>query len=286
MTIVLASAQEGPWAVAIDASNVYWTDFFSGTVTAVPIGGGAPTALASGQINPCSITVDATNVYWAAADGVYKAPLSVGAAVRLATGSASSIAVDGTNVYWTDNGVSSGIGSVNYVPIAGGSVTALATAQSAPLAIALDSTTVYWVSYGAGTISSVLKSGGSTTVLVTGQHDPTALVVHSGVMYWTTYMGGTVMKANVNGSSPAQLASGQAGAGTIATDGTNLFWATVSTNPGGSVAPDYVPMLMTLALPSGTPTLVIDSPATGLVVDSTNIYWTDTEAGTVSQVAK
>jgi hypothetical protein len=61
---ILASGQNNPHGIAIDAANIYWTTNYTGTVMKVPIGGGTPTTLASGQNSPARIAVDATSVYW------------------------------------------------------------------------------------------------------------------------------------------------------------------------------------------------------------------------------
>ena len=109
----LASGQERPYALAVDATNVYWVNnVAAGSVMKVPIGGGTPTTLASGQMDPFGLAIDSTAAYWTTADGM--------------------------------------IGSV---PLAGGTPTTVASAQDNPQGIAVDSTSLYWTNFGADTIS-------------------------------------------------------------------------------------------------------------------------------------
>ena len=119
--------------LAVDATNVYWTnDVANGTVMKVALDGtGVPVVLASAQNMPYAVAVDATNLYWTTSgsptdpgwpDGtVMKMPLAGGEAVALASNQPGpfNLVVDATNVYWTnyDNGGPNG--ALMTVPLAG-----------------------------------------------------------------------------------------------------------------------------------------------------------------------
>src|SRR5665811_85041 len=93
---VLASRSDftHTWYLAIDDTNVYWTDeggaAYTGSVLSVPKSGGAITTLASGQTGPLGIAVTGTDVYWSDhayaqfGAGVMKAPLGGGDPVVIA----------------------------------------------------------------------------------------------------------------------------------------------------------------------------------------------------------
>jgi hypothetical protein len=63
--ISFPSGVSRPYGLAVDATNLYWTNQGDSTVVTAPkIGGSKPQVLAEGQNAPGAIHVDATNVYW------------------------------------------------------------------------------------------------------------------------------------------------------------------------------------------------------------------------------
>lgn len=71
---VLASGQNGPRELTVDATHVYWPTRLGGTVMRVPKGGGAVETIAQQQNYPWAVEVDATHVYWANLTALWRAP--------------------------------------------------------------------------------------------------------------------------------------------------------------------------------------------------------------------
>ncbi len=299
-TVVLASSQTFAFGIAVNSTNVYWTDTAGGyspsgggSVKTVPICGGNVTTLASGLPSPTGIAIDSTHVYWVndEPDIVMSALLDGGASTVLVTNGNQSplaIAVDGTSVYWTANALpGEGSGAVMSVPKAGGSPVTLATGQADPWGIAIDSQNVYWANAnigGDGLIMSVPLDGGTPVTLASGPFQPAYLAVDVSSVYWTS-VDGTIASVPKGGGTPTTLASGPPGAQGIAVDTESVYW-TAPGNVGGDTG--YV-----LSVPKGggAPTTLAtaqDDP-TGIAVDGTNVYWTDqvvNDAGYVMEAPK
>jgi hypothetical protein len=67
--VTLASGRPYPNGIAVDGSNVYWTDgdfdvCGNSSVLKVPINGGSIATLVSAQECASGIAVDSTSVYW------------------------------------------------------------------------------------------------------------------------------------------------------------------------------------------------------------------------------
>lgn len=297
----LASSDE-PWGIAVHAGTVYWVDA-SGTVMSVPAGGGTAVTLASGQSRPSSIAVDDSNVYWTNAgqqtcmsqsgacgsnpDGsLVSLPLAGGAPKTLASGlcGPDSIAVDTNDVYFADGGD----GMVGKVAKTGGNPVVIASAQTLLGSIAVDATSVYWTATDAqGLKGSVLKAptaGGAATVVASGWFPlltgggcgtiTQSLAVDGAHAYWATGsgdVGASVLSAPVGGGAAVTLAMrselGEGAPGTLAIDGTNVYWsdgqAFHKTPLGGGDSPKIAVFDEGIAAQPG-----------GFALDAQNLYWT------------
>jgi hypothetical protein len=155
-------------ALAVHGGYVYWADV-DGTVSRVPVAGGAPDTLASGYGSPGAIAVDGENVYWA----------SLEEAPEECRGS-------------TPDGGACTSATLFRVPIAGGSVSTVITRQNDTDSILSTPMGLYWANYGGFGVDAPVRNGGimqlapsgGSPVAITTSGAPDMLQLTGGSLYW------------------------------------------------------------------------------------------------------
>jgi hypothetical protein len=134
----------------------------------------------------------------------------------------TAIAVDRTSVYCNN---SNGLGEVLKVSTEGGDPVQLAVGPVDALAV--DSTSVYWI--GGGNVMKVPVDGGDVTTLASGQA-AVAIAVDAHDVYWTngwsgaSQASGSIVKAAIDGGGSITLASGLVDPKGLAIDGSSAYW--------------------------------------------------------------
>lgn len=331
--VTVATANRSVVALTGDADHLYWEELSLEPVAAgclcgskvqsVPKAGGAALVLVDGTLNgnlpppgpgyvqaswyPAAGLAVAANAVLFVNSGiqysVYSVPLAGGSLTAVATVSTSGqyalnairgLSVVGANAYWIDPYNH----ALNMVPVAGGSVSPLATGIGVPtvnaaISLAVTATTAYWseagtyggccIQVGTGTIKSVPLGGGTVSTLFSGLDAPVALTIDGSNAIWAE--SGRVASAPLAGGAPTTLASGIATSmARIAVDASRIYVLDadfIKTLPtaGGTVEK--------LATSRGG---IADSSLINqdIAVDGTSVYWTVKDVGggpTVQKVA-
>jgi len=293
---VLASNQEGAFAIAADKDRVYWTT--TSRVMALAKGGENPTVLAEHQSSPVQIAVDSGHVYWTnlsngtvmrvGKDGAALQAIAVGEEepFGIAVGATTTgdgpltgeepSALDNAAVFWTDREAGALRSSSLTPPSPSDLPRTLATGQLYPLRAAIDESAVYWVDADGGAIRSVPLEGGEVrTIVVTPS--PEAVVVDETSIYWTSETEGIVGRAFKDGSEPTTLALGQWAPGALAVDAEHVYWTSSL-----ECRVNRVPKS------GGTPEVVASKQPypEGIAVDDEHVYWVNFQAATVMRASK
>ncbi len=136
-------------------------------------------------------------------DGGVPQPIAQGALCPVA------LAMDGQWAYWATQAIRPDGGAIEKVPLDGGAPITLASGPGIqmPIALGVDSSSLYWIDWSLGTLSSVPLDGGSVVNLVSGLFRPQALAVTAGGLYFTANRG-EVDWLPLDGGAPLTLATG------------------------------------------------------------------------------
>lgn len=255
-----------PFAIAVSATDVYWTEFMANAVMRVPLAGGVPTVIATAP-HPSALAIDSTHVYWTAQGLVSKAPLGGAFEASVYTGSMDSdtwgIAVDATSVYAAD--IFTGL---QKIPLGGGApVTLFTTLAPTSFNVVVDAASLYLAVDSV--IAKVPLGGGGAITLAAGQDEPRAMALDADTIYWTNASvangSGSVMRAAKSGGSVTTLATGLKIPSGIAVDATDVYWVNLA---GGTV--------MRVPKGGGAGEILASGQvgALSVAVDANAVYWT------------
>jgi hypothetical protein len=287
---VLAQGLKRPTALVVYGGKLYFadfgTDYYDGSVWELPLDASGPLVpVAQAQRGPDGLAVDATGVYWSA-QALMRASLDGTNQTQLVTGTVNDpIAVGPSGVYGTGS-VAGSLTTVVRVPLAGGSLSALALPSSLGRSMqsygfALDATSVYWTTFDDPTsIKKMPLEGGTPQTLATTPGAGGGIVLHGGNAYWVA--SSAVMSVPTAGGTAVALAPSSttiAGGDNIAVDDANVYWTTTNS-------------VMKASLGGGpAEVLASDLPAPApIAVDATSVYWGTTStlhglaAGTIMRL--
>jgi hypothetical protein len=265
-----------PQDIALDATNVYWTDSSDGSVRSASKAGGPQTVIATGQGKPVRLTLDSGYVYWSNNLGaaIMRAPADGSGSPQLvaAASSPQGVLVLGATVYWADTGTN----SIGYAPKDGsGSPQFVGSpASGSPQELVTDGSTIF-VSVPASSSAQpggVFPLGTSTNL---GQYDTGPIAVASGYLYYGQNLlignGRELVAVPLNGSGGWSYSRST---GAIAADGCGVFTVVFPYSGSGATLGLLVPTggaLDTLVPVASWATL---SP-NRIAIDSDSVYWTD-----------
>jgi hypothetical protein len=247
----------GPYAVAEDDANVYFTSADGGYVAMMPKTKRGPlaprtpppiTVLVSGQTNPESILVASEGIYFGdEMGGTVKLASFDGQTVQtlvngLYTG--AELALDDQSLYYLD----SAGGEIHTIDRASGVDTLLLAGLEHPVAPVVLGDDLYFLELGTedngyndGRLSRIPKGGGDATILLQDLDAPTGIAADTAAIYLCTRgtalngFLGKIVRLGDDGEV-STLAVNQPQPFAIAVDGQAVFWTTDANNTLRSIA--------------------------------------------------
>lgn len=287
--VVLATNLTAPNALAVNATDVYWTQDLGGvagaTLLKVPIGGGSTTTLSTG-VNGYALALDGTSVYWDQGLPLLSMPLAGGATTTLTAsfqGTSAGPLWVAAGAVWGTQG-NTGVWSI---PVAGGTQSNTFSQPYGTASCVVDATSIYWLQLDTpAVIMKAPLAGGTPVTLVAPDADGGAneqvgdtvyqnLAVDGTSLYWGNIVDRTLRKVPKNGGAPVVLATSPGpGPASIATDGAHVYWfsagpaALMKTPVGGGASVTLVSGASVASTQPGAANPIV-------TVDATSVYWFD-----------
>lgn len=290
-----------PNSVAVNDTDIYFTETNLGIVMRAPLGGEAPLSIATEQTAPTRIVTVGKNVYWVNA-GTSAKNYSDGRIMTLVDGvptiladnqnNVVALAANASSVFWANAGTTlNGYldGAIMKLDLMTGSTpTTLAGDRTHPRSLALDATNVYWVDQGSstwgkpandGTVMKLPFDGKTPESIASNLPSPMSIAVDAINVYVGT--ANVVYQIALSDRISKTLASGQSWPFTLVADSTYVYWT--NDFDGSLVRASTSGELKLETLARGR------HWALGLAVNSTHIYWTTQDAtgtGSILKTAK
>jgi hypothetical protein len=290
--VVLASNQDSPTFIAVDARNVYWTNAGTGsngvaTVMSLPIAGGNPLAFekggtaygvtaAGGRVYSILTTSSEVELFSAGAGGI--GPIEE-LWIDPSGGPCAGPVASATSLYWSDGTE----GNIWQMGFDGSNGRVLASGETQPGALAVDTKYVYWMAQQG--IRRMPLDGGPVTTLGTPPSGPPLVGLAIAVDSTGVYSNPVIVplcvpwRTSLSGGASQPIAQPQVscvptplGGRGVGTDGSNVYWTIpLISDPqsGGAVfrAPVSGGGPTTIASDQGFPWAV--------ALDSRFVYWTN-----------
>jgi len=164
----------------------------------------------------------------------------------------------------------------------GGVSTLWTESFKSPFGIAVDSTSVYWLT--TNQVNAVVTAplcGGTPTTIATFPQTVAYLAVAGGVAYFSVPVPGLIMSVPVAGGTPSTFGHDVNGTTQmIVVDQSNVYWADTNSPQGGGIVSEPIGG-------GAQTTLVTGDGPVALAQDATNLYWVvESNMGVVKKIAK
>ena len=300
---VLAAHQPQINWIALDATNVYWSneDFkkSEGQIRMMPKAGGSVTDLVTTKASPRQFALDGTHIYWsevipAKVMGMSSAKTTIYSIAK--AGGASSkkeltwdpgafstgISVDQERVYWSDSE-----GAIYSVAKSGDAsvTTVLPAGPDGSLdrdGVKTDQDSIYWLEMNAK-VMSMPKGGGAAKMVAAVPHSSFYFAMDEGRVYLGNIVVGNgtgqMVSAPKSGGPVTTLVADMGGVLAIAVNASCVYWTTHSL---------IVNKLRAVPKSGGEPILIAPVEMSGgaLAADESGVYWEESSTHSLMRATK